>query len=412
MKTEAENKRVRFGLIGRTLKHSFSPQIHLVYGDYEYKLIPLEPEQLETFFAKRDFDGINVTIPYKQAVIPFLSSLSPVAERLGSVNTITVAADGSLAGDNTDYKGFSYTLKKGDISVAGKKVLVLGSGGSSSTICAVCEDKGARELVVVSRSGKVNYDNIIEHSDAEIIVNTTPVGMYPDNGKSLVMLRCFPRCTAVIDLIYNPLKTNLLLQAEKMGIKHINGLSMLAAQAKYSSELFTGCMLDDSLIEKAVDSVKQKMSNIVLIGMPGCGKSSIGKEIAKRTGKAFLDTDEMVRKSCGKTPAEIIRTEGEPAFRTKEQLAAEEAGICTGTVIATGGGIILSSRNIDALRQNGVIYFLDRDISKLDTTSRPLSAGSGKLAELFNVRYLLYKKYADFIINGNGSITETADLIK
>ncbi|PKM63066.1 MAG: shikimate kinase [Firmicutes bacterium HGW-Firmicutes-21] len=401
----------RFGLLGGVLSHSFSPQIHSVYGDYEYKMFLLAPEALEPFFKKKDFDGINVTIPYKQAVIPYVTSLSPIARRLNSVNTITVAPNGNIYGDNTDYRGFSYMLKKAKISVTGKKVVVLGSGGSSRTVYAVCEDEGAAEVIIVSRGGSINYDNLNTQSDAEIIINTTPVGMYPNNGRSPVKLDMFSKCEAVADLIYNPLKSALILQAEKLRLNYINGMSMLAAQAKYSSELFTGIPLEDELIERAVDTVNGIMQNIVLIGMPGCGKSSIGRVLAKRLGKAFLDSDTMVYNKTGKSAAEIIRSDGERAFREEERLAAQNAGKTTGSVIATGGGIVLDERNIDALKQNGIIVYIDRNIELLETADRPLSSGVEALKKLYDLRNPLYKKHSDFIINGNGSISETADLI-
>ncbi|HAN20505.1 MAG: hypothetical protein A2Y15_00015 [Clostridiales bacterium GWF2_36_10] len=393
-----------FGLVGEKVSHSFSPQIHSVYGDYEYKLYTVEPENLGTFLEKREFDGLNVIIPYKQSVIPYCK-LSPIAKRLNAVNTITVQPDGTLYGDNTDYKGFLYTFQKANITVIGKKVLVLGNGGSSHTICAACEDVGASEVIVVSRSGSVNYDNLYLQADAEIIINTTPVGMYPDNKKSPINLTDFPKCKAVVDIIYNPQKTTLLLQAEKLGLNYVNGMPMLAAQAKYSSEQFTGGKLDDSLIEKAVKKVSNTMRNIVLIGMPGCGKSSIGKLLADEKAKNFLDTDEMIIEKTGRTPAEIIKSDGEPVFRVIERMIVSEAGKQTSSVIATGGGVVLDERNIDSLRQNGILIFINRDIDMLDMTDRPLSKN---LEELYKIRKPLYEKYADIIVDGNSSISDVA----
>lgn len=401
---------MRFGLLGEKLGHSFSPLIHSVYGDYEYNLFPVAPTDLPAFFVNRCFDGINVTLPYKQAVIPYCDVLSPVAKRLNSVNTITVK-DGLLYGDNTDFAGFSYLLKKGGIIVKGKKVLILGSGGSSHTVQAVCEDEGAKEIIVVSRTGKVNYENITLHSDADVIFNTTPVGMYPNNGKSPVDLTLFPKLEAVADIIYNPQRTALLLQAEKQGIKTINGISMLAAQAKYAAELFTGTSLEDALIEKAVATVNKQTRNIVFIGMPGSGKSSIGRIIAQKLGKRFIDTDELVREMTGRAPSDIIKTDGEPVFREIERQAAIEAGKQTSAVIATGGGIILDERNIDSLRQNGFLIFLDRSIEKLEIRNRPLSSGMDALKKLYEIRYSLYKKYADMTVDSNTTLQETAEKI-
>jgi len=401
----------KFGLLGGKISHSFSPQIHSIYGDYEYKMFSVEEQELDAFFTKRNFDGINVTIPYKKAVIPYCNSLSLIASRLQSVNTITVAPNGTLHGDNTDYIGFSFMLKKAGIRVKGKKVLVLGNGGSSLTVCAVCEDEGANEIIVVSRIGSVNYDNLHLHSNVEIIINCTPVGMYPNNGNCHVNLGDYPKCEAVADLIYNPQKTALILQAEKLGLNYVNGMTMLAAQAKVSSEMFTGIKLNDNLIENAVEIVSKSTQNIVLIGMPGCGKSSVGIALSEKLKKGFLDTDEMVFESTRKKPSDIIRNDGEVIFREIEKISVAEAGKTTASVIATGGGVILDERNIDALRQNGVIIFLERDINKLEIVGRPLSFGENAIQKLYEYRLPLYKKYADFIIDCNDSIDETAEKI-
>lgn len=397
-----------FGLLGERLGHSFSPQIHSVFGDYEYKLFPVAPEAIDAFFTKREFDGINVTIPYKQTVIPYCQSLSPIAERLHSVNTITTLPDGTLYGDNTDYKGFLYMLRNADISVKGKKVLVLGSGGSSHTVCTTCEDEGASEIIVFKRADIDNYVNLKLDSDIQIIINTTPVGMYPDNGKCPVNLSDFPNCEAVCDLIYNPQKTVLLLQAEKLNINYVNGMTMLVAQARYSSEQITGVPLDDTIIEKAVRTVSSSMQNIVLIGMPGCGKSSVGKILAKKLNKRFFDSDEIITKVFEQSPADIIKNEGEPNFREKESTVIAEAGKATASVISTGGGVVLNEKNMDSLRQNGIIFFIDRSLDKLETSGRPLSNGANALQSLYEYRLPLYRKYADYIIDGNGSIYETA----
>lgn len=399
-----------FGLLGEKLAHSFSPLIHSVFGDYEYILFPVEPEEVPDFLQRREFDGLNVTIPYKQTVIPYCASLSPIARRLNSVNTITVK-NGQLYGDNTDYAGFLHLLRTSGITVKGKKALILGSGGSSHTVNAVCADEGAREIIVVSRTGKVNYENIALHSDAEVIINTTPVGMYPNNGESPVDLALFPNLEAVVDIIYNPQRTALLLQAEKRGLKHVNGLPMLAAQAKYAAELFCGARIDDALIDKAVEVVNKKTRNLVFIGMPGSGKSTIGRMLASRLGMKFIDTDELVREMTGRTPAEIIKNDGEPAFRAIERQAAKEAGKQTSSVIATGGGIVLDERNIDTLRQNGLIIFLDRSLEKLDTSGRPLSSSYESLKKLYEFRYPLYQKYADIVADSNLNLETAAEKI-
>ena len=303
------------GLIGRKLSHSFSPKIHSLLGAYTYRLIPLEPEEVGEFLKKGEFHGLNVTIPYKKTVMEYCAELTPAARRIGSVNTILRRPDGTLLGDNTDYNGFLYQLNATGAQVAGKKALVLGSGGASLTVRTVLAEQGAREIVVISRTGENNYHNLDRHADAQIIVNTTPVGMYPKNGESLIDLSQFPHCEAVFDLIYNPAKTQLLLQAQRRGLIWANGLGMLVAQAKVASERFQGKELPDSLVAQIIRRLERETHNILLIGMPGCGKTTIGQALAQKLGRPLADVDEKIVAEAGCSIPEIFAKEGEEGFR-------------------------------------------------------------------------------------------------
>jgi len=313
------------GLLGQKLSHSYSPAIHSMLGDYEYKLYETEPENVETFLRKGDFDALNVTIPYKKCAATLCDELSETARAIGSVNTIVRRADGTLYGDNTDVYGFEELLRRAVFSPRAKKVLVLGSGGASAAVVYALEKQQAREIVVVSRDGKDNYSNLSRHTDAELIVNTTPVGMYPHNGEAVIDLLRFPHCRAVVDLIYNPVRTELLLQAEKLGIPCANGMVMLAAQAIRASEIFTGKKAASGALEHAIDLVKSKTMNIVLIGMPGCGKSAVAEALGKALGREVLDTDAYIEEHTGYTPEQIITMQGESVFRTHESEAVREA---------------------------------------------------------------------------------------
>lgn len=387
----------RFGLLGERLGHSLSPQIHGYFGDYPYALIEKEKEELAAFFENPGFRAINVTIPYKKDVMAFCDELDETAQRIGSVNTIRFDAD-AVRGYNTDYFGFRYLLEKNGVPVAGRKVLVLGSGGSSVTACCVLRDMQVREVVVISRNGENNYDNLDRHADAGVIVNTTPVGMYPRNLVAPVDLARFPACEAVVDIVYNPLKTQLLLDAERLGMIAVNGLEMLVAQAKRAAEIFFDRAFDDALIDGTVRSMARRFSNVVLVGMPGCGKSTVGRLLAQRLGKAFEDTDTVVEAAAGCSIPQIIAVEGEVAFREREEQAVRETGKRLGQVIATGGGAILRERNRLALRQNGTVIFLERQLDKLATAGRPLSQGGAALQELYAQRLPLYRGVADHAV--------------
>lgn len=396
-----------FGLLGRKLGHSLSPQIHEKLGDYKYNLFCKEPEELESFFADKSLEGYNVTIPYKVEAFKAVDKLSPCAEKIGSVNTCVRLPDGTLYGDNTDYFGFSYMAKKAGADFKNKKVLILGSGGASLTVQIVSRDEGAREIVVVSRSGENNYKNISCHYDADIIVNTTPVGMYPQNGERLIDLSKFDNCNCVLDLIYNPLKTQLLLDAEKLGKNYANGLSMLVAQAVKSAEQFMGKEIPESEIERVYNELLKERQNILLVGMPGSGKSTIGKLLAEKSGREFVDTDEMIVEKEGRSIPEIFAENGEEYFREVEEKCVCEACKKMGLVISTGGGAIKSEVNRNAMKENSAIVFLNREISHLATDSRPLSSSEEKIKLMYEERFPIYKSLADYIVevNDNPEIT-------
>ncbi len=398
-----------YGLLGEHLPHSFSPQIHLNLGNADYHLFEISPENLEKFLTERKFKGINVTIPYKKEVIPYLDVISPEAEKIGAVNTITVR-DGKLYGDNTDYFGFKYMIEKSKITVKDKKALVLGSGGASATVQTVLHDMGASEVLVVSRNGQVNYTNIYEHTDAQIIVNTTPVGMYPDNMNTPVDVSRFKNLSGVLDVVYNPLKTRLVMEAEKMGVPSMAGLSMLVAQAKKAHEIFFNTVVDTQVCDKIEKVLKMQMCNIVLIGMAGCGKSTVGKILSEKLEKEFVDTDEMIVNTENKPIPEIFAEKGEDYFRWCENIAVNLAGKEKNCVIATGGGVITRQENYFPLKQNGIIVFINRDADLLPTNGRPLSQMHG-VKELYEKRMPLYREFAHIEIDGNGIVDEVAESI-
>ena len=399
---------MRFGLLGRKLGHSYSPQIHALLGDYEYPLYEKEPEEIEKFMTSDNFDGMNVTIPYKETVIPYMSQLSDTAKKIGSVNTVTRMPDGKLYGDNTDYYGFSYLLDSAGFDVKDKKVIVLGNGGASKTVVCVCTDKGAKEVTVISRrSDTDNYKNISKHYDADYIINTTPVGMYPDNGKNPIELEFFKSCKGVADLIYNPSKTQLLLDAQKLSIPAVNGLTMLCAQGVKAAESFTKQKYDNGKALEITKKLEQQMLNIVLVGMPGCGKSTAAKTLSQSLGRELIDTDELIKENEGREIPEIFKDNGEEYFRNAESLAVKHAGKQSGKIIATGGGAILRDENKAALRQNSVVVFLKRDLSQLDTEGRPLSINN-PLEEMYKKRLPHYEAVCDITVEVAPEKEETA----
>lgn len=401
---------LKCGLLGEKLGHSYSPQIHSMLADYEYKLFEKAPEELEDFLKSGEFDGLNVTIPYKKSVMPYCAELSPTAAQIGSVNTIVRRSDGSLYGDNTDAFGFENLIVHNGIEVKGKKALVLGTGGASVTAQAVLKNLGASEVVVISRKGEDNYENIAKHADAEIIANTTPVGMYPNNGKAAVDLAQFPKLSGVLDVVYNPARTALLLQAEKLCIPCAGGLYMLVSQAKRSCELFTGKSIPDSEIDRIERVLSHQMQNIVIIGMPGSGKTAVSTMLAERLGRKIFDTDTIVSEKAGMTIPEIFAAQGEAGFRKLETEATAEVGKLSGNIISTGGGVVTVADNYELLHQNGVIVWIERDTNKLARDGRPISLSSD-LNELYAARLPLYERFADIKADNNGDINDTVNAI-
>lgn len=389
---------MKTGLLGRKLGHSYSPQIHAYLGDYSYDLFEREPEVVEKFLKEGDFSAINVTIPYKKTVMPYCR-LTETARYMGSVNTIVRQPDGSLMGHNTDYFGFTSMVQKSGLIVKGKKCLVLGSGGASVTAVAVLKEMGAK-VVVISRSGNDNYKNLDRHADASVICNCTPVGMYPNNGESPIDLDLFPKLEGVLDMIYNPARTKLLMDAAERGLVAENGLWMLVAQAKEAAEWFCSEKLPEKLIQEVYDKMRRRMENIILIGMPGCGKSTVGRLLAEKLGKTFVDSDEELVKTFGMEIPAIFAAEGEAGFREKETAVLESLGKRAGLVIATGGGCVTQSRNYPLLHQNGTVFWLKRDLSKLPNEGRPLSQKTN-MEDMYRIRKALYQQFSDRVVDNN-----------
>jgi len=401
---------MKCGLLGEKLGHSYSPQIHAELADYEYRLYEKAPDEVEDFVRNGDWHGLNVTIPYKKIVIPFCDELSETAATIGSVNTLLRRDDGSIYGDNTDAFGFETLLTQTiPDSIAGQKALVLGTGGASVTVCAVLKKHGA-EVVTISRSGENNYQDLDRHADAKLLVNTTPVGMYPKNGQCPVELWHFPKLQGVLDAVYNPARTALLLQAEKLGIPHAGGLTMLVAQARRSSEIFLGNKLPDQEIPRVTKLLSDSMQNIILIGMPGCGKSTVGAILSQCLKRPLLEADAELVKAAGVPIPTIFETEGEAGFRRRETAILAQLGKQSGTVISTGGGCVTRPENYSLLHQNGTIIWLRRDLDKLAREGRPLSMNAD-LHAMYAVREPLYTRFADYTVDNYGTPEETADAV-
>ena len=391
---------LEYGLIGEKLGHSFSPAIHRRLADYDYRLVELRLEELGSFLERGDFRGLNVTIPYKKAVIPYCRELTPQARRIGSVNTILRRADGTLLGHNTDYDGFAWMLRAAGAQIAGKKTLILGTGGVSLTVKTVLEDLGAGEIVFISRSGPDNYDNLDRHADARIIVNATPVGMYPNTGASPVDLSHFPKLEGAFDLIYNPARTRFLLQAEERGLCRANGLGMLVAQAKAAAELFLGVRLPDGRVEEIAGEMERDTQNLLLIGMPGCGKSTVGRALAGRLGRQLVDLDELIERETLRSIPDLFAREGEVYFRRLEHDALCRVARESGLVIAAGGGVVTRRDNWIPMRQNSKVIFLRRDVSLLPVEGRPVSQAND-LQELYRRRLPLYEAVCDMEVENH-----------
>jgi shikimate dehydrogenase len=394
---------MRNGLIGETLAHSHSPRLHALLGDADYALCPLPPDRLAAFLTKRDFLGLNVTIPYKRDVMPYCAELSDTARAIGSVNTIVKRADGTLFGDNTDAFGFARMAAAAGISFTGRKALVLGSGGTSRTACHVVRQAGG-QAVVISRTGENGYDTLQHHADAAVIINTTPVGMYPAVDASPVDLAMFPNLVAVLDVVYNPLRTKLLQQAAALGLPHAGGLTMLTWQAVRARELFDGVPVSDSLATDAQHALRREVSNLVLVGMPGSGKTTVGRRCARALGLTAVDTDAEITRRTGKHPKDIITMDGEAAFRALEAEVIADLGSRRGLVISTGGGAVLRAENRLHLRMNGVVAYLSRPLDRLSTGGRPLSQIPGALQSLLETRQPLYEAAADYTVRNDGTL--------
>ncbi len=407
---------MEYGLIGEKLSHSFSKEIHNYLADYSYELKEISPENLEEFMLSKNFKAINVTIPYKEAVIPYLDEISDNAKQIGAVNTV-INKNGKLFGFNTDFLGLRELITHNDITLKDKKVLILGSGGTSKTALAVANALEAREVYRVSRKGGeslTTYTQAYEKQhDAEIIIDTTPCGMYPNIGETAIRIDEFHNLEAVVDVVYNPLSSALIVMAKKRKIKAVGGLLMLVAQAFFASELFLNKDLPKAKMTDIYDKILKEKQNFVLIGMPGCGKTTIGKALAKKLGKDFIDTDEEIVKKEGMSIPEIFKTRGEKVFREIESRVIAEISANQGLVIATGGGAVLNSRNIDLLKGNGKVVFLDKDIDDIVTTSdRPLSSNKQDLQKRYDERYDIYVSSADYIINCTNDVNENVENIK
>ncbi len=399
--------KLKCGLLGETLRHSFSKKIHSVFADYEYEYYAVDRENFKKLIKSGELDGMNVTVPYKELAFSMCDEVSELAREAGCVNTV-ISRGGKIYGDNTDIFGLMYMLSKGGISLEGKNVVILGSGGTSKTARLAAKRLSAAKITVVSRQGETNYHNVYDLVDTEIVINTTPVGMYPNNGASLIDLSRFPRLSGVADVIYNPAKTKLILSAEELGTPCVSGIYMLVAQAFRAAEQFLGRKLPETLIEEAVSSVRCDVTNIVLIGMPGSGKTTVAKLVAEKLSKKLCDTDAEIEARFGMSPADIILARGEAEFREIEKKIVAEVSKESGLVISTGGGVVERSENYGALSQNGRIYFIERSISSLSTEGRPLSKD---IFSLYEKRIGKYLSFADVKIDNNRSSRQTTEEI-
>ena len=403
------------GLIGEKLGHSFSKIIHGMLTDYDYELCEVAREELSDFLTKREFKAINVTIPYKEEVIPYLYSIDAAAKEIGAVNTV-VNRDGRLYGYNTDFFGLRKLIAHMGVELACRKVAILGTGGTSKTARAVAGGLGAREVLLVSRSAKdgtVSYGELYEkHTDVEVIINTTPAGMYPRCYDEPIDISCFPALIAVVDAVYNPLRTPLVRAALARDIVAEGGLYMLVAQAVRASEIFLDKTYPEETVDKIYGKLLKERENIVLVGMPASGKSTVGRILAEMSGRELVDTDELVESRTGVSISELFAMRGEGYFRDLETEAVREAGAVGGRIIATGGGAVLRAENIDALRANGRIYFIDRPLSELiPTSSRPLSSDRESIERRYNERYDIYCEVCDCHVKVKGDARSVAEEI-
>lgn len=401
---------MRCALIGEKLSHSYSRLIHKKFGMYSYDLVELPPDNLKEFVEHGGYDAFNVTIPYKSAIIPYIDKVETLAMQIGSINTVC-RLGGKTYGYNTDILGMAYMLKRAGIALGGKHVMIFGSGGTGKTAEMLAKKNGAASITVVSRSGSVNYKNFYELQQTQIIINTTPVGMYPYSDISLADLSKFRNLEAVADVIYNPMRTRLMLQARELNLKYAGGLYMLVAQAKYSMDIFVKNRHPDEIIEQVYKYLLSRIINIVLVGMPGSGKTSIGKAVARRERRKYVDSDAEIVASEGRAITEIFAEKGEEYFRKKEKQTLFLLGSQNGMVISTGGGAVLDRENYYSLKANGRIYYLEREITDLATRGRPLSTGTEALKKLLEQREPLYKAFADVTVENDGDFFSCVDKI-
>ena len=402
---------MKFGLLGRTLGHSFSPRIHSALGNTNYELYEREPSQLQEFFADPELQGINITIPYKVNALEACDVVDPRAERIGCVNTM-VRKDDKWHGYNTDYDGFVFTLQHAGIDVASKECIILGDGASSATVHVALEDLGAKNIVHLSRKTAPFYSDAPNYYEtAQIIINCTPIGMYPHNPANLIDITQFSKLEGVVDLIYNPRRTILLLQAEMMEIPHCDGLPFLVAQGVEAANHFQGESFGTKEIEQILRDMRREKENIILVGMPGVGKTTVGKALGEEMGRTWVDVDQELEKEIGDIST-YITEQGEPAFREKEAEMLAKLGTQTGLVISTGGGCVTVPKNFAHLRQNGRIYQLTQPVENLSTTGRVLSSGGlDRLRELEEIRTPMYESFAQCIVEHNRNAPETVAAI-
>lgn len=407
---------MKYGCIGEHLPHSFSKEIHGCIADYEYELKELAPDELPGFLMSRDFLGVNVTIPYKQAVIPYLDHISETALEIGAVNTV-VNRGGALWGYNTDLDGLTGLIRRTGLDLSGRKVLILGTGGTSRTAAYAARKLGASRILKVSRTAGENvvtYEEALrDHTDAEIILNTTPCGMYPHPDAQPLVLRPFTHLIGIVDVVYNPLRTRLVLEARSLGLSAEGGLFMLVAQAVRASELFLDTAYPETLADSVYTQILRRKENRVLIGMPGSGKTSVGRALAGFTGLPFLDTDQLIVEKAGKPISDIFADSGEEAFRDLESEVIRDVALQGGRIISTGGGAVLRPENVIALRRNGRLFWLDRDPESLvPTADRPLADTAAKMKQLYARREPVYRSAADEIIPVRGTPEDIAGIIE
>ncbi len=397
------NFKYKFGLVGKGISHSFSKELHKYFGNYEYNLYDLDEHEIKDFILRKNYKGLNITMPYKRIAYNLCDFISSEAKEIGCVNTI-VNREGKIYGYNTDFFGFKSMLIYNGITLKDKKVIILGSGGASLTVQAVARSMEAKEIIVISRTGKNNYGNISKHFDADVVINATPVGMYPNLYDEIIDISKFENCKDVIDIIYNPLRTRLLAKASLCGKNTVNGLMMLIMQGLEASNLFMGKSQEIS-IDKIKYCIERNKRNVILIGMPSSGKTTLGRVVSKELNMRFIDSDEEIYIKYGKTPEEIISAYGEEKFRIIEKDVILDISKLNGVVISTGGGVILNDENMINLMTNGTIFYVERSLNLLDKNSLPAKR-AGNLESLYNQRKKLYRKYSEYVVDNNGTINE------